>query len=166
MAFTSYNTKVIYKEFEGDPSGPIDITGEFRLLGALKTVPAPMSPPNNVESTTLLDNAQTFKRGIFTTDTKEFTGNYEREDAKRIGALVDKQVLLVQLYGNDGVGNEGKFAYVAQVSITVSDVGGNDEIVECTISAIPNTVPVDCTDDITIVDNGDKTFAVTKAGEP
>lgn len=51
---------------------------------------------------------------------------------------------------------------VEDVSATPSDVGGVDEIVEMSVTAIPNTVAKKVTDEYTIVDNSDGTFTVSK----
>lgn len=69
---------------------------------------------------------------------------------------------MFQLYGTQGIGEVAKYCYIAQVSATPSDVGGVDEIVEMSVTAIPNTVATKVTDDYTVVDNNDGTFTVTK----
>ena len=48
------------------------------FLVRAKSMPAPVSAPNTVESTTLEDDAQTFEMGIKTSDSKEVTGNLEK----------------------------------------------------------------------------------------
>lgn len=167
MASTSYLTRAIFKEFDGDSLDSVDFSGEYKLLVKAKSMPAPVSPPNTVESTTLEDDAQTFEQGIKTSDSKEITGNLEKEYLDAIDGLKEKRVCLFQLYGTQGVGEVAKYAYVAQATATPSDVGGADEIVEMTVTVTPNTSAIKCTDDYTVVDNGDGTFTVTKtAGEP
>ena len=140
----------------------VDFAGTYKLLCKAKSIPAPVSAPNTVESTTLEDDAQTFEKGIKTTDSKEFTGNLEKEYLDNIGTMEDKRVCILQLYGTDGIGSVAKYAYVAQVSATPSDVGGVDEIVEMSVTAIPNTVAKKVTDEYTVVDNKDGTFTVSK----
>lgn len=107
--------------------------------------------------------AQTFEKGILTSDSKEFTGNLETEYLDNLGDLSDTRVCLFQLYGTKGIGETAKYCYVAQVSASPSDVGGVDEIVEMTATVIPNTVAKKVTHDYTVTDNGDGTFTVTKA---
>ena len=163
MAITSYKTRAIIKEFDGDPLSEIDFSGTYKLLMKAKSMPAPVSAPNTVESTTLEDGAQTFEKGILTSDSKEFTGNLETEYLDNLGDLSDTRVCLFQLYGTKGIGETAKYCYVAQVSASPSDVGGVDEIVEMTATVIPNTVAKKVTHDYTVTDNGDSTFTVTKA---
>lgn len=163
MASTSYLTRAIIKEYEGDSLDSVDFSGTYKLLVKAKSMPAPVSAPNTVESTTFEDDAQTFEQGIKTSDSKEITGNLEKEYLDAIDGLKNKRVCLFQLYGTKGVGEVAKYAYVAQVTATPSDVGGTDEIVEMTVTATPNTSAIKCTDDYTVVDNEDGTFTVSKA---
>ena len=163
MAITSYLSRIIYKEFEGEDLQSVDFAGSYKLLVRAKTIPAPVGAPNTVESTTLEDAAQTYEMGIQTTDSKEFTGNLEKAYLDGIDKLKGKRVCIIQLYGTDGIGGEAKYAYVAQVTATPSDIGGVDEIVEMSVTAIPNTVPAKVTDDFTVVDAKNGTFTVTEA---
>lgn len=163
MAITSYLSRIIYKEYDGEDLQSVDFAGSYKLLVRAKKIPAPMGAPNTVESTTLEDRAQTFEEGIQTSDSKEYTGNLEKAYLDGIDELKGKRVCLIQLYGTDGIGGEAKYAYVAQVTATPSDIGGVDEIVEMAVTAIPNTVPVKCTDDYTVVDGKNGTFTVTEA---
>lgn len=163
MAITSYLSRIIYKEFSGDDLQTVDFAGSYKLLVRAKTIPAPVGAPNTVESTTLEDAAQTYEMGIQTTDSKEFTGNLEKDYLDGIDELKGKRVCIIQLYGTDGIGGEAKYAYVAQVTATPSDIGGVDEIVEMSVTAIPNTVPAKVTDDFTVVDGKNGTFTVTEA---
>lgn len=163
MAITSYLSRIIYKEFEGEDLQSVDFAGSYKLLVRAKTIPAPVGAPNTVESTTLEDAAQTYEMGIQTTDSKEFTGNLEKDYLDGIDELKGKRVCIIQLYGTDGIGGEAKYAYVAQVTATPSDIGGVDEIVEMSVTAIPNTVPAKVTDDFTVVDGKNGTFTVSSA---
>ena len=163
MAITSYLSRIIYKEFSGDDLQDVDFTGSWKLLVRAKTIPAPVGAPNTVESTTLEDAAQTYEMGIQTSDSKEFTGNLEKAYLDGIDKLKGKRVCIIQLYGTDGIGGEAKYAYVAQVTATPSDIGGVDEIVEMSVTAIPNTVPAKVTDYFTVVDAKNGTFTVTEA---
>lgn len=163
MAITSYLSRIIYKEFEGEDLQSVDFAGSYKLLVRAKTIPAPVGAPNTVESTTLEDAAQTYEMGIQTTDSKEFTGNLEKDYLDGIDELKGKRVCIIQLYGTDGIGGEAKYAYVAQVTATPSDIGGVDEIVEMSVTAIPNTVPAKVTDDFTVVDGKNGTFTVSAA---
>lgn len=161
MASTSYLARVIFKEHT-DTDETTDFAGKYNLLVKAKSIPAPMSAPNTVESTTLEDDAQTFEMGIKTSDTKEITGNLEKKYLQAVNAMQGKRIDIFHLYGTDGIGSVAKYAYVGQATATPNDVGGTDEILEMTVTVVPNTAAVECTDDFTVVDNKDGTFTVTK----
>lgn len=161
MASTSYLARVIYKEHSGESLENVDFAGSYKLLIRAKSIPSPVSAPNTVESTTLEDDAQTFEMGIKTSDSKEITGNLEKEYLDSINEL-DGKIDIMTLYGTDGLGSVAKYAYVGQAIATPSDVGGVDEILEMTVTVIPNTSAVKCTDAYTVTDNGDGTFTVAK----
>ena len=161
MASTSYLARVIYKEHSGESLENVDFAGSYKLLIRAKSIPSPVSAPNTVESTTLEDDAQTFEMGIKTSESKEITGNLEKEYLDSINELGGK-IDIMTLYGTDGLGSVAKYAYVGQAIATPSDVGGVDEILEMTVTVIPNTSAVKCTDNYTVTDNGDGTFTVAK----
>ena len=63
MASTSYKARVIVKEIaDATDLSKVDFAGTYKLLCKAKSIPAPVSAPNTVESTTLEDDAQTFER--------------------------------------------------------------------------------------------------------
>lgn len=160
MASTGFLTRIIWKEATSNT----DVTGTYKLLLNAKSMPAPVSAPNTVESTTLEDDAQTFEMGIKTSDAKEVTGNLEKEDLEAIEGLKGKKVHIFQIYGTDGVGGVAKYHYVGQVSATPTDLGGPDEILEMAATIIPNTAAELVTDDYTITyDSSAKTFTVAEA---
>lgn len=158
MASTSYKARIIFKEHTAD--GAWD--GEYKLLVKAKSIPAPVSAPNTVESTTLEDDAQTFEMGIKTSDSKEVEGNLEKEYLDNIEELGGKKLDIIQLYGTQGVGEVAKYAYVGQAMATPSDVGGVDEILGMAVTIIPNTAAARVTDELTVTDNGNGTFTVAK----
>lgn len=159
MASTSYLARIIYKEHTGE-----SFAGSYKLLVRAKSIPAPVSSPNTVESTTLEDDAQTFEMGIKTSDSKEITGNLEKEYLDGIDELGGKKLDIIHLYGTDGIGGVAKYAYVGQAIATPTDVGGVDEILEMSVTVIPNTAAKKVTDELTVTDNGDGTFTVATAG--
>lgn len=165
MASTSYLARVIISEEEVSDLKKVDFAGSYRLLLAAKSIPAPASAPNTVESTTMEDDTQTFEMGIKTSDSKEVTGNLDKKDLQAVNKLNGKKVKIMQLYGTDGVGGVAKYAYVGQVTATPTDVGGVDEILEMSATIIPNTVAEEVTDGYTVTDNKDGTFTVAKAVE-
>ena len=158
MASTSYLCRVIFKEHSDSETS---FVGTYKLLVKAKSIPAPASAPNTVESTTLEDDTQTYEMGIKTSDSKEITGNLEKEYLQNINDLNGKKLDIFQLYGTDGVGSVAKYVYVGQAVATPNDVGGTDEILEMSVTVIPNTASEEVTDDYTVVDNGDGTFTIT-----
>lgn len=158
MASTSYLARVIYKEHTTDENW----AGSYKLLVKAKSIPSPVTAPNTVESTTLENDTQTFEMGIKTSDSKEITGNLEKEYLDEIEKLEGKKLDIIHLYGTDGVGGVAKYAYVGQAIATPTDVGGVDEILEMSVTIIPNTTAKKVTDAITVVDAGDGTFTVTE----
>lgn len=161
MASTSYLARVIYKEHT-DADGATNFTGTYKLLVKAKSIPSPASAPNTVESTTMEDDTQTFEMGIKTSDSKEITGNLEKEYLDAIDELGTKKLDIMHLYGTQGIGEVAKYAYVGQAVATPTDVGGVDEILEMAVTIIPNTAAKKVTDDFTVVDNKDGTFTVSK----
>lgn len=163
MASTSYLARVIYKE-HSESKGATDFAGTYKLMVKAKSIPAPVSAPNTVESTTLEDGSQTFEMGIKTSDSKEVTGNLEKESLDSIDALAGKKIDIIHLYGTQGIGEVAKYAYVGQAVAVPNDVGGPDEILDMSVIIVPNSVAVKVTDDFVVVDNKDGTFTVTKSG--
>lgn len=109
------------------------------------------------------DDTQTFEMGIKTSDSKEITGNLEKEYLQGINGLEGEKLDIITLYGTKGLGEVAKYAYVGQAVATPSDVGGVDEILEMTVTVTPNTAAVEVTDELTVTDNKDGTFTVTAA---
>jgi hypothetical protein len=158
MASTSYKARIIFKEHTADGSWD----GEYKLLVKAKSIPAPVSAPNTVESTTLEDDAQTFEMGIKTSDSKEVEGNLEKEYLDNIEDLGGKKLDIIQLYGTSSLGEVAKYAYVGQAMATPSDVGGVDEILGMSVTIIPNTAAVKVTDTLTVTEGENGTFTVAK----
>lgn len=161
MASTSYLARAIFKEHT-DSGEATDFSGTYKLMVKAKTMPSPVSAPNPVESTTMEDDAQTYEMGIKKSDAKEINGNLEKEYLDAIDKLAGKKIDIMQLYGTQGIGEVAKYVYVGQAVATPTDVGGVDEILGMAVTIIPNTAAKKVTDDFTVVDNKDGTFAVTK----
>ena len=159
MASTSYLARIIYKEHSAD-----GFDGTYKLMLRAKSIPSPTSAPNTVESTTMEDDAQTFEMGIKQSDAKEFTGNLEKAYFDELLKVEGKKCDIIQLYGTDGIGGVAKYAYVGQAIATPTDVGGVDEILEMSVTVIPNTAAKKVTDELTVTDNKDGTFTVAKVG--
>lgn len=160
MASTSYLARVIYKEHTTDGNW----AGTYKLLVKAKSIPSPVTAPNTVESTTLEDDTQTFEMGIKTSDSKEVTGNLEKEYLDELEKLEGKKLDIIHLYGTDGLGSVAKYAYVGQAIATPTDIGGADEILEMSVTIIPNTTAKKVTDSLTVVDGEDGTFTVSAVG--
>lgn len=161
MASTSYLARAIFKEHT-DSGDATDFSGTYKLLVKAKSMPAPVSAPNPVESTTMEDDAQTYEMGIKKSDAKEINGNLEKEYLDAIDKLAGKKIDIMQLYGTQGIGEVAKYVYVGQAVATPTDVGGVDEILGMAVTIIQNTAAKKVTDDFTVVDNKDGTFTVTK----
>ncbi|MGN0378540.1 MAG: hypothetical protein ACI4EU_03020 [Butyrivibrio sp.] len=161
MAITSYRSRVIFKEHTAEA----DFEGTYKLLCKAKSIPAPVSAPNTVESTTCEDGEQLFEMGIKTSNALEFTGNLEKEYLDNIDNLAGKKLDIFQLYGTDGLGSEAKYCYIGQATATPSDIGGVDEIVEMAVTVVKNSQAKKVTDDFTVTDNGDGTFTIAKKSE-
>lgn len=162
MASTSYLARVIFKEHTDSSDGATDFSGAYKLLVKAKSIPAPVSAPNTVESTTTEDDTQTFEMGIKTSDAKEVTGNLEKEYLDAIEELNGKRLDIMHLYGTQGIGEVAKYAYVGQAVAYPTDVGGVDQILEMAATIIPNTAAVKVTDAYTVTDNKNGTFTVAK----
>lgn len=157
---TSLKSRIIVKEHAEDGT----IAGEYKLLLRAKTIPSPIQEPNTVEKTDLEDEAQTYEMGIFQSGSISAEGNMERSYMKSIGEMNGKKVDIIHLYGTDGLGSVGKYAYIAQVVAKPNDIGGNDEILGMTAILVPNSVPKDITDDYTVTVKGaDDALAFTVA---
>lgn len=157
MASTSYLARVIYKPHTADNLW----AGTYNLLLKAKSIPAPVSAPNTVESTTLEDDVQTFETGIKTSDSRQVTGNLEKDYLDNLDNLSGVKLDILHLYGTQGIGEVAKYGYVGQVTVTPNDVGGVDEILEMTATIVPNTAAAKMTDVLSVVDNGDGTFTVS-----
>lgn len=79
MASTSYKARVIYKEHSED-----GFTGSYKLMVAAKSISAPVSAPNTVESTTFEDDSQTFLMGIKTSDAIFWRSRVQRDSTENV----------------------------------------------------------------------------------
>lgn len=159
MATSSYLCRVIYKAHVDNQA---NFAGTYNLLVRAKSIPSPATAPNTIETTDLEDDTQTYIMGIKTSDAQEITGNLDKTYLQNINAIGQNKVDVFYLYGSDGIGSVAKYVRTAQVIATPNDVGGVDEVVEMTVTVIPNTVADEVTDDYTVVDNNDGTFTITK----
>lgn len=162
---TSLKSRVIYREHS---TSNATWAGTYKLLVKATKIPSPIQAPNPVESTTLEDPTQTFEMGINASGAMDVEGNLDRTSMSGLEAMSGKQLDIINLYGTDGVGGVGKWAYTGQVSPRPSDVDGNDTILGMVATIVPNSVPEDIFEGYTVSaaeTDGELTFTVTaKAG--
>ena len=141
MASTSYLARVIVRPHT---EGTDDFTGSsYDLMLAAKSIGSPVQPPNTVESTTLEDDCQTYEMGIKKSDAIEITGNLNKDDLTQLDTFASNGTVLdiVHLYGTKGLGEVAMYGYTGTVSATPDSVGGVDEILGMTVTAVPKTAP-------------------------
>ena len=158
-ASSSYLVRAIVKEHSASQT---NFAGTYNLLCKSKTMPSPVGSPNPLEATTFEDDSQTFVEGIKTADAQEITGNLEKEYLQTINGYGKKELDIFYLYGTDGVGGVAKYVRTCTVIATPSDTGV-DEVLEMTVTVTPTSSAEEVTDDYTVTDNGDGTFAVATA---
>lgn len=132
MAISSYNTKLM----KGTGSGS-SVT--WAQLLPVKTTPQIGGAPEQLETTTLDDNMQTFINGIQSMESMEFTANYDSDEYDKLKALEGKTNPYAIWFGNDGDGSAGKYKFEGQLSVYINETEVNG-VVEMTISITPGTV--------------------------
>lgn len=112
-------------------------TSSFETLVNIKDFPDLGGAPNQIETTTLADAAQTFIDGIKQQSPMEFTANYSKEDFIKINELDDGSQHDFQLnFGENG--NDGMFGWSGTVRCWVTGAGV-DNVIEMKISTTPST---------------------------
>ena len=129
MAISSYNAKLMHGT--GSP-----VTWEQLL--PVKTTPQLGGAPEQLETTTLDDNMQTFINGIQTADTMTFIANYDSDKYDELKLLEGKTEKYAVWFGNNGDGSEGKFSFNGQLSVYVNETSVNS-VVEMTITINPSS---------------------------
>ena len=120
MAISSYNTKLTI----GTKDYPI------------KDFPELLGGRSALETTTLVDDAQTYIPGIRqTSESFDFLANYDATQYAELNALSGEQEC--ELKFSDGSG----FTWNGAVSARINE-GSVDAVLEMTISVVPSTVPV------------------------
>lgn len=109
----------------------------WAMLCPVKGIPQIGGEPEQIETTTLEDDSQTFIDGVQSQDAMSFTVNYDLATYKKIKALTVEQDLSIWL-GNDGDGTEGKFAGKGKVNVYVNEADVN-AVIEMTVSVTPTT---------------------------
>jgi len=129
MAISSYNAKLMHGT--GSP-----VTWEQLL--PVKTTPQLGGAPEQLETTTLDDNMQTFINGIQTAETMTFIANYDSDKYDELKLLEGKTEKYAVWFGNNGDGTDGKFSFEGQLSVFVNETSVNS-VVEMTITINPST---------------------------
>lgn len=105
---------------------------------AIKDFPDLGGSPEMLETTTLLNKAQTYIHGIQSMDALEFTLNYSLEQYKRAKGLEGKNLYFALYFGEDGTGSDGKFEWQGELTTWATGHGVN-EVREMIISIAPST---------------------------
>ena len=127
MAISSYNAKLMH--FKGST---------WQQLIPVKTTPQLGGAPEQLETTTLDDNMQTFINGIQTAEAMTFTANYDSAKYDELKLLEGKTEKYAVWFGNNGDGTDGKFSFEGQLSVFVNETSVNS-VVEMTITINPST---------------------------
>ena len=130
MAISSYNAKLM------KGTGTDTIT--WTQLLPVKTTPQLGGEPEQLETTTLDDNMQTFINGIQTSEAMSFTANYDSDKYDDLKELENITNPYAVWFGNDGLGSDGKFSFKGQLSVYVNETEING-VVEMTITITPSS---------------------------
>lgn len=136
MAISTYKCFLMMKKSSGtDYDKLIDIK-EFPDLGG---------SPEQLETTTLSDNMQTYIPGIQSLDALEFPMNYTLTDYKKLKALEGEEHDFAVWFGGTGegstltpTGSDGKFEFKGKLVVTVQG-GGTNEVIGMTATISPST---------------------------
>ena len=109
-------------------------------LVPIKDFPDLGGSPEMLETTTLLNKAQTYIHGIQSMDALEFTTNYSLDLYKKIKALENKELYFELHFGEDDTtsGTDGKFEWQGELTTWATGHGVN-EVREMIISIAPST---------------------------
>ncbi|MBR1749976.1 MAG: phage tail protein [Ruminococcus sp.] len=118
-------------------------TVTYAKLVDIKSVPSLLGERNELETTTLSDDAETFILGIRRTGKLTFTINYDNTEIDALRELEGKEEHYAVYVGHDvsGVpdGHEGKYTFDGYLGVSTNE-GGVDEVLEATVSIAPSTV--------------------------
>lgn len=126
MAISTYQVTLKYKA---------QSTGTFAKLVDIKDFPELIPEPNQLETTTLSDDMQTFIPGIKQGNgNMQFTINWDKTTCTTIQGL-EGDHLWFELDFSDGT----KFTWEGELTLGVPSKGV-DEVIEGTLNIIPSTV--------------------------
>ena len=132
MARSTYQTYLMYKATSAASYAKLIDIKEFPDLGG---------DPEQLETTTLSDNIQTYIPGIQSLDGLTFTANYTLSDYTTLKNMEGTEYpFAVWFGGNEGTptGSDGKFTFSGKL-VVYANGGGVNEVVNMTISISPST---------------------------
>jgi uncharacterized protein (DUF3820 family) len=132
MAISSYNAKLMHN------TGTVEAKTWAQLL-PVKTTPQLGGAPEQLETTTLDDNMQTFINGIQSSEAMTFVANYDSDKYDALKLLENLPEEYAVWFGNDGLGTDGKFSFGGQLSVMINETAVNG-VIEMTITITPSTV--------------------------
>lgn len=128
MSISSYNTKLMHST---------DGTLYTQLL-PVKTTPQIGGEREQLETTTLDDDMQTFINGIQSSEAMSFTANYDSDEYDALKLLENITKHYAVWFGNDGLGSAGKYKFDGQLSVLINETEVNG-VIEMTINITPGT---------------------------
>lgn len=131
MAFSSFNAKLMYN------SGTEE-TPTWQQVCPVKGIPQIGGAPEQLETTDLDRNVQTFIDGIQSQEPMSVVINADKTVRTTLKTLKDTEKQYSWWLGNDGLGSEGKFTGKAKLSYYINEAGVN-AVVEMTITLTPTT---------------------------
>jgi len=131
MAFSSFNAKLMYNA--GSEQSP-----QWKQVVPIKNIPQIGGEPEQLETTTLDDEIQTFIDGIQSQEAMRFTINADKAQRATLKTLkgVEKEYSI--WLGNNGLGEEGKFTGKGKLTYYMNEAGVN-EVIQTTIVITPTT---------------------------
>jgi hypothetical protein len=131
MAFSSFNAKLMYN------SGT-DQTPVWTQVIPIKNIPQIGGAPEQLETTTLDDDTQTFIDGIQSQEAMTFTINADKAKRVTLKTLKGVEKTYSIWLGNNGLGGEGKFTGKGKLNYYINEAS-NNAVVEMTITLTPTT---------------------------
>lgn len=128
MATSSYNTKLMTST---------DGTAWTQLI-PVKTTPKIGGEREQLETTTMDDDMQTFINGIQSSEAMSFTANYDSAKYDDLKLIENATKHYAVWFGNDGLGSAGKYKFDGQLSVSINEADVN-AVVEMTINITPGT---------------------------
>lgn len=125
MAISSIKAKLMIKE-----------SSAWEQLCPIKNIPQIGGEPEQIETTTLDDEVQTYIDGVQSQESMSFTANYDKAIYTKVKGLAKAEQDLAIWLGNDGDGTEGKFVGKGKLNVFVSEADVN-AVVEMTVSLTP-----------------------------